>query len=294
MDSGNISDKQAKRIYSVGYMKNLFNEVDINDAKAAIKVWINQLVKSSHYEDQYTLQVKIYNQFEDLNKGIKNDSLAIVALNTIDFINNGEKIGLEPVLAPSTKGDIFEQYYILVRKDARYKNLIDLRGANVGVLTGTNSAVPGYWLDVTLAKNNIPGRANFFKNISTSNKESQLILNLFFSRLDACVVSKQSFSLMKELNPQIGEKIISIQTSPNYLQGVVCFTKKFMNQSDRNLFYTNAIHIHETISGSQILSLVKVDKLESFKNEYLNSLKDLIKEYNYLVKAKKIKIDESN
>lgn len=288
-----MPDNQDKRLYTVGYMKNLFNEVDINDAKAAIKVWINQLVSSSHYEDQYTLQVKIYDQFEDLNKGIKNDSLAIVALNTIDYINNGEKIGLEPVLVPSTKGDIFEQYYILVSNDGRYKNIRDLKGANIGVLSHSiYKTTSNYWLDVTLAKNNISDKANFFGRFTTSNKESQLILNLFFGRLDACIVSKESFTLMKELNPQIGGKIISIQTSPDYLMGVVCFTKKFMSVGDRNLFYTNAIHVHETVSGRQVLSLVKVDKLVSFKNDYLNSLKDLTKEYNNLVKAKKIKVYE--
>ncbi|MGA7721998.1 MAG: PhnD/SsuA/transferrin family substrate-binding protein [Ignavibacteriaceae bacterium] len=270
-------------------MKNLFNQVDLNDAKAAIKVWLDELVKTYNFSDGYQLKVKIYDQFEELSKEMNNDHLAIVAMNTIDYINNNEKIGLDPVLVPSAEGDIFSQYYILVRKESGYKDIKDLKGIIIGVLSGTNQAASTCWLDVTLAKNNIPDKTKFFKKIITANKESQLILNLFFGQLDACIVSTGAFSIMKELNPQVGDKLISILVSPKYLWGVVCFTKIFVNQSDRNLFYTHAVNVQELVSGKQVLSLIKVDKLETFKYDYLNSFKELLKEYTYCLKTKRIK-----
>lgn len=94
---------------------------------------------------------------------------------------------------------------------------------------------------------------------------------------------------MNELNPQVGEHIINIQTSPKYLWGLLCFTKTFTDARDRNLFYNSAVHVHELISGKQLFSLIKIDKLVPFKNEYLNSYKELIKEYTYLLKTKKLK-----
>ncbi len=283
------NNNSLKRIYTVGYMKNLFNQVDLNDAKAAIKVWLDELVKTYNFSDGYQLKVKIYDQFEELSKEMNNDHLAIVAMNTIDYINNNEKIGLDPVLVPSAEGDIFSQYYILVRKESGYKDIKDLKGIIIGVLSGTNQAASTCWLDVTLAKNNIPDKTKFFKKIITANKESQLILNLFFGQLDACIVSTGAFSIMKELNPQVGDKLISILVSPKYLWGVVCFTKIFVNQSDRNLFYTHAVNVQELVSGKQVLSLIKVDKLETFKYDYLNSFKELLKEYTYCLKTKRIK-----
>jgi hypothetical protein len=284
----------TKRVYTVGYMRNQFNQVDLNDAKAAIKVWLDELVKTYHYTEGYSLKVKIYNKFEELNKEMRQDSLAILSMNTIDYLNNSAKIGLDPVLVPSTGGDIFTQYYILVRKEGHYKNIKDLKGSSLGILSGTNQAASKYWLDVTLAKNNVHNKTKFFKNIILSNTESQLILNLFFGLLDVCIVSKGAFSLMKELNPQIEQKIASIQTSPKYLWGIVCFTKTFVNQNDRNLFYSNAVNVQQLVSGRQVLSLVKVDKLEPFKLEYLNSLRDLLKDYNYLLSTKMIREDELN
>jgi phosphonate transport system substrate-binding protein len=275
-------------------MKNLFNQVDLNDAKAAIIVWLDELVKTYHFSAGYSLKVKIYDDFKELNKEMTQDSLAIVAMNTTDYLKNYEKTGLDPVLVPSAEGDIFAQYYMLVRKDDSYKNINDLKGTSIGILSGTNQAASTCWLDVTLAKNNIPDKTKFFKKIISENKESQLILNLFFGQLDACIVSKGGFSVMKELNPQVGEKLISIEISPKYLWGVVCFTKTFVNPGDRDLFYTHALKIQELISGKQVLSLIKVDKLQTFKYDYLNSFKDLLKEYTYFLKTKRINSYDQN
>ncbi len=276
-----------KRGYTIGYMKNLFNEVDLNDAKASVKVWVNEIVKTYHYSDGYNLKAKIYDQFDEVNEAMKYDSLAILGLNTFDYLNN--KIGLDPVLATAAEGDVYAEYYILVRKNDRYKNILDLKGANIGLLSVTNHIASRLWLDIMLAKNNIADKTKFFKNIDMEEKESQLILNLFFGHLDACIVSRGGFSLMNELNPQVGEHIINIQTSPKYLWGLLCFTKTFTDARDRNLFYNSAVHVHELISGKQLFSLIKIDKLVPFKNEYLNSYKELIKEYTYLLKTKKLK-----
>jgi hypothetical protein len=283
----------SKRNYTVGYMKNLFSEVDLNDAQAALKVWMNEIVKTYNYSDGYNLKAKIYANYDELNNEMKHDSLAIIALNTYDYLSS-TKMGLTPILVPSAGGDIFAQYYLLVRKDDKYKTIKDLKGSNIGVLSSFNQASSRLWFDIILSKNNVSDKANFFKTVTKADKESQLILNLFFGHLDACIVSKRAFLVMKELNPQIGDKIIFIQASPKYLWGVVSFTKTFINERDKNLFYTSAIHVHELVSGKQLFSLIKIDKLNAFKNEYLDSYKDLIKEYTYLVKTKKIKKDEWN
>jgi phosphonate transport system substrate-binding protein len=278
----------TKKTYSVGYMKDIFSEVDINDAQAAIRVLINEILKSSNYSHSYYLKAKIYANLSDVVEQMKQDSLAMLSLNTYDYLNYFEKIELNPVLVPVSKEDVFVQYYILVRKGSNFNKIADLKGANIGLLSGVNYIASKIWLDVILAKVNFPDKTRFFKNITMSDKESQLIVNLFFGRVDACIVSSEAFSLMKDLNPQIGEKIVCIQSSPKYLWGVMCFTSMIKSQEDKNLFYKNSIQIQKSNSGEQLYSLLKITGLEPFKTEYLNSFKDLLKEYTYLLKAKKI------
>ncbi|MGA7721997.1 MAG: PhnD/SsuA/transferrin family substrate-binding protein [Ignavibacteriaceae bacterium] len=275
-------------------MKNIFSQVDINDAQAAIKVLLNEILKTYNYNNNYNLKVKIYTQSSEVAEQMKQDSLAVLALNTYDYLNYADKIGLDPVLVPVSKEDVFVQYYILVRKESNFKSIVDLKGTDIGILSGGNYIASKFWLDIMLAKENIPDKTRYFKHISWSEKESQLILNLFFGQSDACIVSSEAFSLMKDLNPQIGEKIIIIRSSSKYLWGVMCFTKTFTNQEERNLFYTNSIGVQKLNSGRQLYSLLKITGLEPFKNVYLNSFKDLLKDYAFLLKTKKIKNPESD
>lgn len=254
-----------KKNYTIGFIRSLFSEVDLSDAQAALKIWVKEIVKAYHYNDGYNLKAKIYNRIDEVKAEMKRDSLAVVVLNTTDYLEYNDRIDLDPALVLSSRGDIFEQYYILVRKDDTYKNIKDLKGANLGMLSGPAQSASRRWLDVSLAKNNITDKSKFFKKIITSDKESQLILNLFFGHLDACLVSKSAFSLMKELNPQIGSKIISVYSSPSYLIGLICYLNNIISEHEKNLFYTNVIHIQELNSGRQLLSLIKVDKLAPFK-----------------------------
>jgi ABC-type phosphate/phosphonate transport system substrate-binding protein len=290
--TASYSETPLKRTYTIGYMKNIFSEVDINDAHAAIKLLTDEIVRTYHYSDGYNLKAKIYSKCSDVTESMKDDSLAVLSVNPYDYLTFGDKIGLDPILAPSSKGDIFEQYSILIRKVNNFNNIKDLKGIKIGLLSSKNHIASRLWLDVLLAKNNIPDKSKFFNKINTSEKESQLILDLFFGHLDACIVSTDALILMKELNPQIGENIISIQNSPKYLWGMLCFTKIFTSEKDRNIFYTSAIQVNGLNPGKQLFSLVKINKLEPFKSEYLNSFRELFKDYNNYIKMKKLKNDE--
>jgi hypothetical protein len=275
-------------------MQNIFSDVDLNDARAAIKVLLDQIVRNYHYSDGYNLKAKIYGQCSDVTESMKNDSLAVLAVGTYDYLTFGNKIGLDPIFVPSTKGDIFEQYSILTRKVSNFTNIKDLKGVKIGLLSSKNHMASRLWLDILLAKNNIPDKSKFFNKVNNSEKESQLILDLFFGHLDACIVSTASLTLMKELNPQVGEKLISIQNSPKYLWGLTCFTKIFTSEKDRDMFSKSAMQVNELNAGRQLFSLAKINKLEPFKFEYLNTYKDLLKEFNNYVKSKRLKNDEFN
>jgi len=292
LNTANFSETPIKRTYTLGYMKNIFSEVDINDARAAIKVLTDEIVRAYHYSDGYNLKAKIYGQCSDVTDSMKNDSLAVLSVNPYDYLTFGDKIGLDPILVPCTKGDIFEQYSILTRKVSNFSNIKDLKGVKIGLLSSKNHIASRIWLDVLLAKNNIPDKSKFFNKINTAEKESQLILDLFFGHLDACIVSTGALILMKELNPQVGEKLISIQNSPKYLWGMLCYTKIFTSEKDRNIFYTSARQVNGLNPGKQLFSLVKINKLEPFRYEYLNSFRDLLKEYNNDIKLKKLKNDD--
>lgn len=294
MNSQSDDNVSKKKTYTVGLMRNLFYDVELNDAKAAIKVWINEIVKTYYNREEYNIKAKIYNSVNEVKESMKADSLTMLSMNTYDFLKYGNEIGLKPVLVGAAEGDIYAQYYILVRNENKIKNIKDLKGTNIGLMSSQNHIASRMWLDILLANNNIADKSKYFKSIISVDKESQLILSVFFGHLDACIVTTGALEVMRELNPQVKEKILPLQTSAKYLWGVLSITGRYADDKERQAFYLHAQHIHELVTGKQLFSLLKIEKLVTFKSDFLNSYRDLIKEYNFLVKKNKIKGEASN
>lgn len=275
----------GKETATIGFMSDLFSSVDINDAQAGVKIWIYKIVKSNNLLNNYNVKVKIYNSIGQVLSQMKQDHLAMLSLTTPDYIKNSSKIGLKPALAPSINNEAGANYYILVKKGENYQKLKDLKNKTIGLTSERSHYASILWLDILLVKNHLPSKEKYFKKIEYSEKQSKLILNLFFGETDACVVTDHDFQIMKELNPQIGKRLKYILISPKYLWGLVCFTS-FFSEKEKKLFVETSLKFQNLPSGKQLFSLLKMDKLIPFKNRYLDSYKSLMKDYKNIVLKK--------
>lgn len=276
------NNNSNKKVNTIGFMYDLFSGVDINDAQAGVKIWVSKIVKINNLFNKYNVKVKIYTSVNQVISQMQQDNLSMLSLTTQDYLNYGSKIGLEPALVPSINNDAGAYYYLLVKKDKNYNSLKDLKNITIGLTSQGSHQASVLWLDELLAKDQLPQKEKYFKKIIYSEKESDLILNLFFDQTDACIVSNHDFQLMKELNPQIGSQLKTILISPKYLWGIVCYTMLFDNKA-KNLFYESALKFQNLPSGKQLFSLLKIDKLIPFKQEYLDNFKTLLKNYDRLV-----------
>lgn len=284
-------DVSPKKSYTIGYMKNILGDVDINDAQAAVKLWIKEVVNNISYVKAYDIKSKIYLNMDEFKEDLKNGDVALLRINMPDYFNYGIKLGLEPAFIPTINGNVGVEYYLLTRKNGVYKSLKDLKGINIGISSDQNLTASRLWLDIMLTKNNLPAKENFFNKIIEIQKESQLLLDLFFGQLDACIVSDNTFKLMAELNPQISADIICILKSPRYLQGLLCFTKNLNDENDKKSCRSGIMNVNQLTSGKQILSLIKIDGLVLFQDEYIVNYKNLLKDYNNLQKKRKKQVN---
>lgn len=277
-------NEEHGKTYTIGYMKNIFYNVDVNDVQAALKVWVDETLKLYDVAKNYRFVNKFYEDFDALNRGMNNDNIAVLSISTYDYLNYSNKIDLEPLLVPEIDGEVGVEYYLLVKKDYHYNGLKDLRGKNIGLISTPVFIASSLWIDVLLSKNNLPSKTKFFNKIETAQKESQLILNVFFGNLDACIVTKSSFKVMKELNPQIGQKLECLYNSPLYIAGFICCPKSIKNKEVRDGFYDSLIKLHKLTVGRQIFTLVKIGKLVPAKNEHFNSFINLLKDHKKIAK----------
>jgi phosphonate transport system substrate-binding protein len=276
------TESDNQEVYGVAFLRTMFLNADYNDAKAAIKVYVQNL------QDQlltgFSMRPVYFENTDDLLKNYTKENLAVISLSSVDYLAYKSKLMLNPVIVNSGKTDPMETYLILIRQDEKIKGLEDLTDMKFGMLPKENDPIPIMWLNVILSSGKTAKTDKPFSNIVTDKTESQLILSLFFGKLDACLVSKTAYETMVEINPQIGIRIKVLNSSPRYLRVVASFTSKFKKSRFSEGLLQHLTSLDNYAAGRQLFALTKTAKIVPFKEEYLENVKALISDYNKITK----------
>jgi phosphonate transport system substrate-binding protein len=276
------SGTENNEAWGVAFLRTMFLNADYNDAKAAIKVYVQNL------QDQlltgFSMKPVYFENTDDLLKNYSKENLAVISLSSIDYLAYKSRLSLYPILVNSGQSDPLENYLIVIRKDENINNIAALADKKIGMPPKANDPIPVMWMDVLIESGKTAKREKSFNNIITDKTESQLILSLFFGQLDACLVSKTSFETMVEINPQIGRQLTILNSSPGYLRVVSSFTMKFKNSIYSNELLKHLTTLDNYAAGRQLFALTKTAKIIPYKDEYLNNVRDLISTYNKLKK----------
>lgn len=270
-----------EKVFELGILRNSFINVNINDASVAISTWANELRRQLKIHTKFKLV--IFNNTEDMVKYNTKKKLGMVILNSIDYLKLHNKMSLYPIITTGNNKNIYSKLYIITRK-INSDNISELKGKKIGFYLGRNNPIPKYWISVMLYKNKQGSIKKFFSQITEYQKESQLILSVFFGQIDAGVVTQTAFETMNELNPQIGKKLRIFKVSPGYLFDISSLTSGSIHYSYSSRIEKSAININKYPAGKELMTLMKTDQVFAFKSKYLKSTEELFNEYNAIKK----------
>jgi ABC-type phosphate/phosphonate transport system substrate-binding protein len=275
----------GKGYLNVGFPKYILFDVEIKDAQVAMELWANELSKMN----RLPLETRsiIIHDIPSLVKALNNKEIDVIGLPSLDYLKIKNDVDLVPALGTILGGKHGEEYVLITRSDRASNSLRALKNSKLVFQRDRFVGnVPLMWLDTVLIKQNLPDSKGFFADIKTVNKVSQAVLPVFFRQMGACLVTRRGFETMVELNPQLGEQLTIVNTSPVFVLGIVVFRKDF-NEEYRKRIIKTALDFRQLPSGKQLLTLFKVDDFFPFHSSDLDSLRELIKEY------RKIKYDKT-
>jgi phosphonate transport system substrate-binding protein len=271
-------------IYKIVFIKDILPQVNINDAYAALKVWVNELSKIS--KNKFEAEPEIVNNIEDIKNIPDRGNILLINMKIQDYFEYKDKLKLEGAYLPTNNGSVYNTYILLSRCDSR--NIGSLKGKKLGLQSTPIAEIQNEWLDVVLNKNKYKIKEKFFRGIKQYENSSQLILGVFFGKIDACVASRYTFDLMCELNPQIAKKLCILADSPGLINSISCFTGDFTNMEHKNFAIEYAQKLSSFPGGKQIMTLTNTQQITPFKEEYLeNTFKVIAKYKNIRGKAGK-------
>jgi ABC-type phosphate/phosphonate transport system substrate-binding protein len=251
-------------------------EADVNpdDALAAAKIWAATLGESLGSWMQS--DARIFHDISGLAAAVKKGEVDILAVSTEEYLSIEDGLHAEPMFTYLQAGQIELEYIIIARQDGGFKTPGDLRGKKISITKGGRSSMAPLWLDALLFDEKLPAKESFFREIKEVSKASQAILPVFFKQNDAGIVTKSAFDAAVTLNPQIGQQVKIIATSPKLVPMVTCFST-FIRPERRKLFLEQALKLHESPKGLQNFTVFKIERLVLWEPRYFDATRDLIK-----------------
>lgn len=258
----------------IGFNQSNFVGLSRNDAAAAIKAFTESAAKRRGYAVQ--TQIEVYETAAEFSKGIKEQGVQLAIIDSWDYLSLDVRAVLEPMFVFVEPLSPLESYLLLTPRDKGALSLADLRGKEVVLLQNINANLSQYWLETLLLEQGLGAMPAFFGKVEVVPKPSAAVLPVFFGQRTACVVDQSAFDLMVELNPQVGRRLQAIATSKPYLDTLLCFSREgWQTEQGKKDMAAGLAELHTEPGGQQILTVFKVSKLEPFKDEFLDSVKEL-------------------
>jgi len=267
-----------------GYSSSLLSEVPKSDAQAAISLWAKEFKRETGTDGP--AQAAIYDDLPSLIHAVVEKQVDFIALNSLDYLKIRDRVPMEPGLIGYRGGKLFDEQVLLVHRGNGIETLRQLKGSRLNLLSGGSGEIATLWLDTILAKQGLHSAGRFFESIKEVGKASKAILPVFFRQADACVVSRNAFQTMAELNPQIRRELKVLAMSPEIPIALACL-RSTLSDAQKDEFIRIALKLVSTPSGKQILTIFKFEKIDRVPPGFLDTLVALVKEHeSYQAMAK--------
>jgi hypothetical protein len=255
--SAPLAAGDAAPLVRVAISESLVADVNINDARAAMLVWIKQIPADLNIVVEFSHNVFV--PIVEIMQRARRGQLDAVALNIIEYRQLIDV--LDPKLVIAAAGARAQEQYILLAKGNRgIQQLSHLRGRRLCVWKAPRMCAATAWLSVVLDEGRLGPSEQFFGSATMDPKVSRVVLPVFFGQADACLITKRSFDTMCELNPQIARELTLIASFPPMVVAFYVFHKNYQS-ANREKFVTAIAGLRKSLAGRQFAMLFQFEDL---------------------------------
>ena len=237
--------------------ESLVADVNINDARAAMVIWLKRMMVDLNVVIEYS--PKVFDTTEEILRRARTGQVDAVALNVVEYRQIAEVLDPSQIIAEAGAA-AQEQYILLAKRNNGIQHLDDLRRRRLTMLKAPKMCVAGAWLHTLLEEAHLGPSEEFFGSVTADTKVSRVVLPVFFGQAEACLTSKRGFDTMCELNPQVGKDLIAIASSPAMVLCFYVFHKNYHGVS-REKFASVYSSIVGNAAGRQLATLFQFDAL---------------------------------
>lgn len=183
----------------IGYSSSIFTHLVKENAQAAAKLWSNLVIRKKNG----TSETRIFENFSEMEKELKEGKVDLVILLSNEYLGLKSRGLLEPIFISARGEELYDTFILVTRKDSCIHSMRELRGKAFLQQCGSSSEIHRLWFDMLMMKHGVCEPERFFSSMKEVITPAQVVMPVFFKRADGCIVSRRSFDVMAELNPQL-------------------------------------------------------------------------------------------
>ena len=235
--------------------ESVVGDVNVNDARAAMLVWIKRLTDDLNV----VIDPRLFSTTQEIVERTRRGQLDAVAVNVIEYRQIADLLDPNQIVASRGAAGP-QQYLILAKQGSGIGQLGDLKGRRLCMLKTPMMCVAPAWLYTLLEEGHYPPAEQFFAAVVTDAKFSRVVLPVFFGQADACLTTKRGFDTMCELNPQVARDLKVIASSPLLVVNFYIFRKNYQSPNREKLIKA-IMNLPGTVAGRQLMTLFQFDDL---------------------------------
>lgn len=265
----------------VGVSLETLAGANVNDARAAYRVWGEEVARNLHMTHSAMLDQVFYTSTQILQM-IRSAQIDGVALSGLEYVRAIEYLSPEITVVEdyATSGI---DYVLLVHRGSSYQKLEDLKHTRIALLHHRDTSLLKIWLTIALAGVHQPEPDLFFDTVETHEKVNDVILPLYFGKVDAAGISRRAFMLTAELNPQLGRDLRVLSASPKVVP-VGFWFRKGCDVVERTEFVQAMVKLRTVTAGRQVLALYQSTGFVMMPNSVMDGTLDLVHQYDRIHK----------
>lgn len=257
----------------IGYDNSSLSNYSKKDMKIATELWMTEFIQ----DIGYTVTSTFYDDPELMAADLNQGKLDYVTAFGLVFVKYFDLENLSDGFSGGSKNIEDSNFITLVSQNSANKDWKDLHKASI-ILQENDKEAELYVQDALLRAN---GKVDI--ELIPIRSRQRAVIQLFFGKADAAVVTLNTFKLAKELNPQIGKKLRIMENSGITSSGLGFF-RKGLDPKAKKLMIESALRLDSDVRGRQMLALFQTESIIETKLEDLQPIKKLYERYMRLSK----------
>lgn len=161
-----------------------------------------------------------WERLEKLSRTGKADAFAIQGY---ELIERGAAANLEALLVPTKNGKAaMVEFIILRRREAEPFRIAKLEKKKIRVDRGGCGELVNRWLDCEIIPETGDSKREYLAEFYSASSAAEAVLDVYFGRIDACVVSREDYQELLQYNPAgLSGQLEEVRASPPFLKHII-------------------------------------------------------------------------